>query len=69
MKYTTEELILAALTRQRAVDLYDVARFNAEKKGQDMNKWHEDNSPYRFIANATNDFENIAGKIREARSK
>lgn len=68
MKYTTEELILAALTRNRAIELFDLEIADAEKSGEDMDAWFKKNSPYDHIADATGDFELIAEQIRNSRS-
>lgn len=69
MKYTTEELILAAHVRKRAGELFDVAYGDAKDRGEDMENWFENHSPYDFIKNATRDFEEVAEEIRQSRSK
>lgn len=69
MKYTTDELILAAHARGRAVELFDLAITEAKERGEDMDEWYEKNSPYDFISDAVRDFEDIAEQIRQERSR
>ncbi|WP_370679393.1 hypothetical protein [Comamonas sp. GB3 AK4-5] len=69
MKYTTEELILAALVRERAGEIFDVKYDDAKERGDDMDRWIKNHSPYDFVENATKDFEGVAEQIRQSRTK